>query len=322
MTELCHGCGDVLHRTFPEYQSFNRITSDCRPWPKGGTLAICQSCGLLQPIVDAGWRSEVDQIYKDYDVQILRDQTDQVVIVPGRGELCPRSTALLERIRDQIGISDRGRLLDVGCGSGAFLRAFAQSHPNWTLFGAERNDSCDPEVASIAGVEALFTCATEDIAGSFDLIVSVHSLEHITEPIQLLRALSDKLTKGGHLVLQLPYFFQNPFYLFVADHCSHFTRSSVLEVLRRSGFQTVDATADYVPKEMTVIARAAPPRAVHSVDLQMINVVEQMLSWLRDTARAARDASSVSRFGLWGSSVSSTWLFAELDGRVDFFRRR
>ncbi len=295
------------------------MTSDCRPWPKGGTLAICEGCGMLQPLVNATWRSEADQIYRDYDISLLRDLADQAVPVDADQELSPRSTAVMDRAREKIAIGDQGRLLEVGCGNGALLRAFGRKHPGWTLYGAERDDSGDTAVTDIEGVEALYTCATEEIPGAFDLILSVHSLEHIPDPIGLLRTLVGKLTAGGHLVLQLPYFLQNPFYLFVADHCSHFTRSSLMEVVRRAGCEIVDATSSYLPKELTIIARKAESQSASRVDPLPIRAVEQMLGWMTSLSRSARDFARESDFGLWGSSVSATWLFTELGGRVDFF---
>ncbi len=295
------------------------MTSDCRPWPKGGTLAICATCGMLQPLVNAAWRSEVDQIYRDYDISLLRDSGDQAVLVHADRELYPRSTALIDRIRERIRISSNGRLLDVGCGNGALLGAFGRENPGWTLFGAERLDSGDSAVERIDGVEALYTCATEDIPGTFDLILSVHSLEHIPDPVWLIRTLADKLNEGGHLVFQLPYFVQNPFYLFVADHCSHFTRSSLMEVVRRAGCETVDATSSHIPKELTIIARKAERQDGSRVDPRPMRAVEQILGWMESLPPSAREFAGHSDFGLWGSSVSATWLFSELQGQVDFF---
>ena len=175
---------------------------------------------------------------------------------------------------------------------------------------------------SIEGVEDLYTCPLNEIPGTYDLIVMIHSLEHIPEPVEFLQILAGKLNAGGHLIVQLPYFLHNPIYLFVADHCSHFTQASAIDVLRRAGFEAVDATTGHVSKELTIIGRKSTPEHLKPVDpmtTQTIEVVERLLDWSRSVSTAARDLSQSRPFGLWGSSVSATWLFAELDGNVDFF---
>ena len=298
------------------------MTSDCKLWPAGGNMAICDSCGVLQAIVDSEWRSEADAIYQNYDTRILGEGIEQAVVFAGSQNSSPRSVALLDHVQSQIEIPETGRLLDVGCGNGSFLRAFGMVRPRWSLFGADRDDSFNSAVRSIDGVEQLYTCPIREIPEKFDVIVMVHSLEHIPEPVEFLTNLADRLTEGGHVIVQLPYFLHNPVYLFVADHCSHFTQSSAVDVLRRAGFVAVDATTRHVSKELTIIARkseAEQPRPADHGAPQTVQVVQRLLEWSRSVSNSARDLSQRRPFGLWGSSVTATWLFAEIDGNMDFF---
>jgi hypothetical protein len=79
---------------------------------------------------------------------------------------------------------------------------------------------------------------------------------------------------------------------------------------------------DWVPKELTLIARVAttpslPPRAV-APDLGRTHVEKDLarLSRLRESARRLAARGDL---GLFGTSIAATWLFAELDGSVGFF---
>lgn len=99
----------------------------------------------------------------------------------------------------------RGRVLDVGCGSGDFLvhmRALG-----WEVAGVEP----DPEAAQVArtalGGADIRTGELEDAAfpeSSFDAIALGHVLEHVPAPGATLRACRRLLRPGGCLVLATP----------------------------------------------------------------------------------------------------------------------
>ena len=95
------------------------------------------------------------------------------------------------------------RLLDVGCGSGAFLSGMRER--GWTVVGVEP----DPVAAAAArrnGIDVrdgmLADAAFTDDA--FDAIVLSHVIEHVHDPIALLRECSRVLRPGGTLVMMTP----------------------------------------------------------------------------------------------------------------------
>jgi SAM-dependent methyltransferase len=97
----------------------------------------------------------------------------------------------------------QGRLLDVGCGNGAFLK-IAQT-AGWSAQGID----FDP----IAVAEARRQGLTVDLGGidrlaaqaqTYDWITCSHVLEHVHEPQQLLQSLHRLLRPGGTLWLQTP----------------------------------------------------------------------------------------------------------------------
>ena len=59
----CHICGGKIELV-EEYGKFERITSDCKKWKRGGKLGICTKCDNVVKVVDNKLRGEVKRIYK------------------------------------------------------------------------------------------------------------------------------------------------------------------------------------------------------------------------------------------------------------------
>ena len=103
---------------------------------------------------------------------------------------------------DALG-SPRGRLLDVGCGTGTFLR-LARSR-GWEVTGTE----ISPYGVEAAGSDGLAVSEGEVWeaglpADTFDVITCWHVLEHTTDPRRVVEEIRRVLRPGGWLVLATP----------------------------------------------------------------------------------------------------------------------
>ncbi len=196
----CHVCEAPAIAEVDGYATFRRITSDCKPWPAGGRLGACRACGCIQNAVDSAWQNEVRQIYADYTVYHQSGGVEQAIFEQGSGEASRRSHRLVARLQASAQLPARGRLLDFGCGNGAFLEAFNALIPGWTLAGAELSDKYQAIVEGLEGVEALYTCPPEQIPGYFDLVVAMHALDAHPGAHRLSRrGCVEKLEPGGQL---------------------------------------------------------------------------------------------------------------------------
>lgn len=95
-----------------------------------------------------------------------------------------------------------GRLLDFGCGNGAFMRA-AQS-AGYEVEGVEQNET---SIAFAHEMSGLPVSALEDLIAAgrqFDAIHIADVLSHVPHPAELLHSLHRLLAPGGVLVIEGP----------------------------------------------------------------------------------------------------------------------
>jgi hypothetical protein len=141
-----------------------------------------------------------------------------------------------------VGASIRpgGRLLDVGCGEGEFMRAAASA--GWDTAGVEVDGAPGPNTQKVyrsveqAAREAPFRCIT-----------LWHVMEHMADPPENLRSLRSMLTSDGILLVAVPdfgglqarLFGRHWLHLDVPRHLHHYTRPNLKRLLESAGFELV-----------------------------------------------------------------------------------
>lgn len=319
----CHVCGEEALEVIREFSSLMQVTSDCRPWRRGGTLAVCAACGSVQKRVDAAWKTQAEEIYRGYALYPQGGGAEQGTFDSAGAKPTPRSRRLLERLTHDVAVPEHGRLLDIGCGNGGLLRAFHELRPWWELEGTEFDERDGAAIQALPGVRGFHTCPPWDVPGRFDLIALMHVLEHIAEPIPFLRRLANKLAPGGRLMVESPNVTENPFDLLIADHATHFNLETLSWLLAKAGYDFNRVACDWVPKELSALVREASTGSVPvsrhaSIPLA---VCIHAVAWLDAIRRAGRDAAAHAngmRFGIFGTSIAGSWLHAEI-GAADFF---
>ncbi len=97
-----------------------------------------------------------------------------------------------------------GRLLDVGCGGGRFLRRMQKR--GWQVVGTDFDEQATRKVSERYGIEThvgdLPQCALP--AASFDAITLSQAIEHLYDPQATLRECLRLLKPGGLLVMTTP----------------------------------------------------------------------------------------------------------------------
>jgi len=114
----------------------------------------------------------------------------------------------IETISDWLGaVNNPGRVLDVGCGAGAWSEIFSQRYK--TVIGIEQSSlmlkTARERVASLPNVKILEGDGRHDLPeGSFDMIFLGGLCMYLNDDdlIELLHSLKNRLTEGGSIILR------------------------------------------------------------------------------------------------------------------------
>ncbi|WP_280529199.1 class I SAM-dependent methyltransferase [Spirosoma utsteinense] len=139
-----------------------------------------------------------------------------------------------------------GTILDVGCGTGAFLETCKKG--GWAVMGMEP----DPDARAISA-QKLNVVIKPDLdalggAGPFDIISLWHVLEHIPDLNQAIPQLWNLLAEDGTLLIAVPnsdsydaaYYKEYWAAYDVPRHLHHFTPSTIKPLFSKHGFQLAD----------------------------------------------------------------------------------
>lgn len=216
----------------------------------GADVVRCRSCGLwwTHPLPPAEDRSE------DYDGRYVLHHDDELPphYLPHKDARASAQHRFVHRHTDLAAASEVP-VLDVGCGVGSLLRAFA-ADPNVTdLVGIEpsavmraRAAARLPERAELLG--GLFTPSA--VGGrQFALATGSHVLEHVPDPVPFLAALRTCVRPGGSLFLEVPRESVRSVRAALAAgrsgpmHVVFFDRSTLVRACSRAGWEPVHAEA-------------------------------------------------------------------------------
>ena len=311
----CISCSSLDLYQFEKFSSLKRVTSDVKPWPDGGKLACCNNCGLVQKIIDQIWLDEIAAIYNNYEVYYQSNGEEQAVF-NSDGVARKRSFLLTQFILDSKLLNQQaGKVLDYGCGNGEFLSAFVKQHQKYSLYGLDLSDKYETKLKIIPNFISLYNnqnCPK----GQFDLISLIHTLE----PIKTLSEIRSYLKSAGLLFIQVPNLAATPFDILIADHLLHFTPSTLISILKKSGFEVVSISTDVVTKEISVIAK--PNGNIHfkdvAADMKGIGYVNDSISFNYNLIKDVKLLDKQGPFALFGTSISSTWLYG-YSSNVIFF---
>lgn len=200
-------------------------------------IVVCRQCGLgrFSPTPSAG------QIAAFYPDDYYGDTGRKF---EGLVETLVRIVAARQARFLTRGLSAGARVLDVGCGRGVMLRAFADRgfEVHGTEFSAAATRGADPR-AKLHITSRLADTALP--AESFDQIVLWHVFEHLPDPRETVEEIHRLLKPGGKCVIAVPNFSSLQarltragwFHLDPPRHLFHFPVAALRRLLEQTGFE-------------------------------------------------------------------------------------
>ena len=267
--------------------------------PRGDiSLIYCLDCGHVV-------NSAFDQARVNYDGRF-----ENTLTFSARYRQYAEATA--ERVINRYGLSGK-RIVEIGCGSGDFLRL---------LCGAgnygEGYDPSQPTGRSGVGsgsVEIIGRNFAAEDAREADFVCCRHVLEHLLEPMTLLRQLRGSMAAKAGAVA----FFEVPNGLFTLDrlgiwdliheHVSYFMPSSLVRAFHGAGFTVCCTEAAFDDQYLWLEARVAgepvpsglpkrPPDTLYSSF--GARFAERVAEWRRSINRFRSDNREVV---IWGAGA-------------------
>lgn len=240
----------------------------------------CSVCGYkhLFPVPD---REYINSFYKkQYFVTTQDDYYERQLSDNEYLNFCfSEYLSALNRHRDEV---DSKRLLDIGCGSGLFLKYCKEA--GWDVSGVEPSLSGISDFARRHGItiheqefdHRLFT------GTRFSAVSLNNVLEHVIDPLSVCKEIHDYLlTDGGLLQIKVPNDFNplqmilheahgyKPYWISHPDHINYFDSDSLLRLAKRAGFTFLDASVTfplemYLMMGMNYVEDPAVGKSIHS----------------------------------------------------------
>jgi 2-polyprenyl-3-methyl-5-hydroxy-6-metoxy-1,4-benzoquinol methylase len=151
-----------------------------------------------------------------------------------------------------------GRLLDMGCGLGFFLKTLA-AYPAWEGYGCEISPAAVRYARESLGLHNVITGRLEDAdfpQGSFDVVTFWDVIDHLLQPEPVLRRCYALLREKGICFIRTPNMLVqilrarlkrlargmrvDSTYLMARDHLHHYSESSIQRLLERTGFSRIE----------------------------------------------------------------------------------
>ncbi len=144
-----------------------------------------------------------------------------------------------------------GRMVEVGSGFGYLLRSFKDE--GWDVLGVDPWRELPIVTEEVHGIETIPTTLEEANLpdNSADVVILLHVIEHVPDPVATLREIHRILKPGGHLVMETPRYDTLMFKLLrhrersvrCDGHIYFFTFDTLRAAYEKAGFSEVETRA-------------------------------------------------------------------------------
>lgn len=265
----CRLCGDgPMHR----YKNSNMHGNICADnfritdthYGMTGTLNRCKHCGYIQ-------NADLQ------DVLCYYEQMDDSEYISSSETRSLQEKALLQKLAN---FAPSGRLLDVGAGSGILVREALKM--GYDAEGVEPSKSLQKHAAQLETNVHLGTLPHPDIKGKFDTITVIDVIEHVLEPVALLKEVAKHLKPGGYGIVVTPdvsslasRILGHKWWHFRIAHVGYFNKKNLTLAVQKAGLTPVSFgrpgwyfPASYLIKRLSVyLPKGIRPKTIPKIDM-------------------------------------------------------
>jgi SAM-dependent methyltransferase len=235
----------------------NVLVSDpevARAAPRGNLeLHGCDGCGLI-------WNAAFAGVPYDPSYQV-------------DASLSPRYAAHLDEVAERIAALEGGagpvRVVEIGCGQGVFLGVLARRLGARLVAAhgfdpAFRGDTSHLPPGTRVTRAELSYASVADLDFAPNLVVARHTIEHVADPVGLLRTLHQLLLPRGPftLVIETPdagwTLARGLLHDLCYEHCSLCSRGALEAALERAGYGSTHVESAFSGEYLFATANAAP----------------------------------------------------------------
>jgi SAM-dependent methyltransferase len=229
----------------------------------------CARCGAATNVQDATNRRRLDAIAAGYyEVDLagssVAEKYAKVMALPVERSDNAQRVLRIDRFLAERSV---GRVLDIGAGTGVFLARFLARRLQWRGVGVEPDATAAAHLRSLGKFEVLEGLFTVELGlTGFDLVTLNKVVEHLPQPLDLVRGAASALKReGGILYLELPDKLtasQRPpsDNILGALHCHLYDSQSIVTLIERAGLKALRVERVFEPSgKISVFAFAALP---------------------------------------------------------------
>lgn len=178
----------------------------------------------------------------------------------------------LKKLMNLVGNISEKKVLDIGCARG-YVGSRIKALGNYVV-GVDISESAAREAEKVLDKIYIFDLegSWPDLGDKFDLAILPEVLEHVFDPVEVLKKTSSQLKNGGEIIITTPNIlaWTNRANILLGNfeytdqglmdfgHIRFFTYKYLKEVLRESGFKITKETHIIFPGKLTKILKYWP----------------------------------------------------------------
>lgn len=228
---------------------------------KGFDVIECETCGFKH-IVPIPTQRELDQLYKEEFYST--EKPNYFKHVEDDSKWWKLTHHNFYQLFEKHCPTKSRRLLEIGSGPGYFLKSGKEL--GWDVLGFEPSKQA-AEYSKTLGVNVVndfFNETNADEYGTFDVVYMKTVIEHLPDPVALLKSIKNVLKPNGIICIISPNEYNplqlilremghDPWWVAPPQHINYFDFESIKKLLENIGFDIMESTATF-PMEFFLLA--------------------------------------------------------------------